>query len=177
MSPRSAGRVVRTAGPRRKTFWLSSADSVGTQGLAAGAVVLDQSFTEAQSSAFAPFTIVRTIGWFALRPDQNAADEDPFGAVGSMVVKGTALTAGIGSVPTPITEEADDGWFVYQAFIAGVMFGDSTGFADLTKVFHFDSKAQRKVEDGDAIVWTVENASSSHGLEYALKFRMLIKLH
>jgi len=44
-------------------------------------------------------------------------------------------------------------------------------------VFNFDSRGARKVEQGDAIVFTLENSDGAFGFEYWLQFRMLIKLH
>ena len=169
--------LVRASAPRRATDWLASADIDTGQALAAGAAILDQSFTSAQVNALGPLTITRTVGWIAIRTDQNAANEDPFGALGMMVVREQARVAGIASVPTPVTEEFDDGFFVYVPWISSIRFGSAIGFQDLMKVFHFDSRAQRKVTPDDSIVVTVENASAADGLTYFLKFRMLVKLH
>ena len=101
-------------GPRRKTMWIGSADETGWTSLAAATVILDQAFTGAQVSAFAPFTIVRSVGQLAVKGDQFAADEQATMAMGGMVVREAARVGGVGNVPTPITEILDDGWFLYQ---------------------------------------------------------------
>ncbi len=87
-----------------------------------------------------------------------------------------AVTAGIGSLPDPISDEAADLWFVHQTFIIGVMAGGANG-NQRGSVFQFDSKAMRKVEEGSSIGVIMVNAHVAHGLQFILKFRMLIKLH
>ena len=171
------GAVVgRVRAPRRQTQWLASADISGATTLATGAAILDQSFTQAQIQALGPLTIVRTRGEFWVTSDQASANETPFGAVGFMIVREQARAAGIASLPTPITEEFDDGFFVHQFFLSGVEAFSGVGF-DMQRFtrYSFDSKAQRKVSADDSIVVTVENASAV-GLIYVLKFRMLVKL-
>ncbi len=116
---------------------------------------------------------------FPARPchrSHQAAPEFPFGAIGGMVVQETARAAGIASLPTPISEEFDDQFFLYQGFFAGANSSAGTQI-DGIRVYPFDSKAQRRVESGQAVVFTVENASAGAGLFYTWKFRMLIKLH
>ena len=161
---------------RRKTEWIASADTTGNIALGANSVILDQSFSQAQNQAIGPFTIVRTRGILWVGTDQIAANEQPFGAMGMMVVREPARVAGIGSLPTPITDEFDDGFFVYQYW--GNMFELNAGASAVVHFdrYEFDSKAQRKVNSDDAIVVTLENASALHGAVYVLKFRMLLKL-
>ena len=113
-----------------------------------------------------------------VKSDQVAATEEPFGAMGMMVVRDQAATAGVGSLPTPIAEEFDDGFFVHQFWQAGMTFQSGVGFQSPSwTTYPFDSKAQRKVTADDAIVVTLENAAASHGVRFILKFRMLVKLH
>ncbi len=158
---------------RRATEWIGSADTTAWTNLAAGASIIDQALTGAQVSAISPFTVIRTVGLISVRSDQEVASEDVFGALGAMVVRETARAGGVGNVPTPITEESDDGFFLFQ-FVAT---SASPVEGHRAASFQFDSKAQRKVEDGDAIVWTVENSSAAAAMAYVLLFRMLIKVH
>ncbi len=164
-------RPIRSA--RRATEWIASADSASPQALGSASVLLDQDFTGAQVSLLSPFTITRTVGLLSVRGDQIGADEFPLMAMGGMVVQETARAAGVASLPTPIVEEGDDAWFLYVTATAA---SGTVNGAPVSQ-FHFDSRAQRKVEDGQAIVFVVENASSGFGIEYWLKFRMLIKVH
>jgi len=53
----------------------------------------------------------------------------------------------------------------------------NTSGAAAPGVWGFDSRAMRKVEDGQDIVSVAENASGSAGLTYVAKYRMLVKLH
>jgi len=164
--------------PRRATEWVASADiDVGTQ-LNGTAGVLDQSLTGAQVSLLAPFTIVRTVGFVAVKSDQVAATESFIGALGALVVTESARVAGVASIPTPVTEMSDEMWFLFQGFQGGIEFLDATGTQNGYRIFHFDSKAQRKVQDGEAIVFMLENgAASGVGLQFWLQFRMLLKTH
>ena len=169
-----ANRVIRSPSAvrgrsQRKTQWIGSSDSTATQTLLAGASVLDQSF-----AISTPRTVVRTRGALWVKSDQSAATEIPFGALGMSVVTQQAVAAGVASVPTPITDEGDDTFFLWQPFLAGMVFASAVGLnADMWFRYDFDSKAQRKVMDGTSIIVTLENASAADGLEYVIKFRQL----
>jgi len=163
-------------GRRRQTLWIGSADSTGVVAIAAGGVRLDGSLNAA-ALALRPFTIVRTRGWVFVKSDQEANTEVPFGAMGMSVVSDTAILIGITAIPTPITDESSDLFFMWQSFIADRSIISAIGFDDGGSVFHFDSKAMRKVEEGSDLAITLENASSTAGLSFITKFRILIKLH
>ncbi len=165
------------SGQRRKTEWGSSADVTAFAGLAAATTVLDQAFTAAQLTVVAPGTVIRTVGYIAVQSDQVAATERPFGAMGFAVVSEQARAAGVASLPAPINNEESDLWFVHQQFAASFRFVTAAGFSEELKIFEFDSRAQRKFVDGEAIVVVVENASATFAMNYVLKFRILFKLH
>ncbi len=158
---------------RRGTQWLFSADSTGTQAIGAGASVFDQSFAFAE-----PATIVRTRGTLWVASDQNAANEQPFGALGMAVVTDQAAAIGVTAIPTPITDEGSANFFLWIPWLADFRI-TSTFVAEFNTFqrYEFDSKAMRKVDDGDTAVVTLENASASDGMLYIVKFRMLVKLH
>jgi len=169
-------RPALRQGQRRKSIWIGSADSTAVTNLAAATAVLAQSFTGAQVSALGAFTIVRTRGVMYTKSDTVAAVEEPFGAMSMAVVDEAARSAGIASLNQPIDDESADQFFVYEQWFGG-NWSLAAGAADgRWYVQPFDSKAMRKVEDGQAIVQVVENASASHGVQFILKFRMLIKL-
>ncbi len=165
--------ATRRQGPRRATEWSASADVTGLTTLSAGGSLLDQSFTQAILADVVPATITRTVGFVTVRSDQIVAAEPLFGAVGFAVVSEQARAVGVTALPTPITEEPSDLWFAYQYFTG---FGGTVHGAPLS-TFHFDSRAQRKVVDGEAIVVMIESAVAGFAMEYAIKFRMLFKLH
>jgi len=168
-------QVVRqfSSGPRRMTQWAGSVDQVNATTLAAGAAVLDQSLSQATLGQLVPATVVRTRGSIWIASDQVSANEEAWGALGFAVVTEQARVAGVGSIPTPISEEANEQWFVWQPFLGYF----ATGQGATWHRHDFDSKAQRKVQEGDAIVVAIENASAAFGLQYVIKFRMLLKLH
>ncbi len=136
---------------KRETLWLASVDVMAFVALGGATVILDQVFTGAQVSSFAPFTITRTVGQLNIRSDQTGAAEQGTLGLGAMIVREPARAAGIASLPTPLSENVDDGWFVYQ--LGGWSGGPLEGSPIHT--YNFDSRAQRKVQDGDAIVWTL----------------------
>ncbi len=184
--PRIANRTSsfrgRSGGPARATKWVAGADPLAPIQLNAASVILAQSFTAAQlaSVAQAGGTIVRTRGILWVATDQLAATEDPVGALGMMVVRESARIAGVASVPTPVTDSPDDGFFVWQPWQAGMNFlqVDATGTlitGNLWKRYDFDSKAQRKFTADDAIVVTMENSNSTDGVLFMMQFRMLLK--
>ncbi len=97
---------------RRKTLWIASADVTGVTNLVAGATVLDQTFVADTGEPSLPWTIVRLRGSLYVASDQTATNEDAHGALGAIVVRDAAAAAGVGSIPTPVTEQSDEGWFM-----------------------------------------------------------------
>ncbi len=90
-----------------------------------------------------------------------------------------ALTVGITALPDPVTESSADFWFLYVPWATGVRIESvaeqSHSATTWSKVF--DSKAQRKVEEGEQLAGIMANASSAQGVEFQIQLRMLIKLH
>ncbi len=171
---RSSFSAGVTRGPRRKTLWFASVDETGTTPVAAGSVDFQGSLNAAALS-FRPFTIVRVRGLIHVCSDQTAAVEDPFGAFGIAVVSDQAVAAGVARLPSSIAEEFSDLWLVHQFVSTTWLF--LTSGAQSGNVFEFDSRAMRKVEDGMDVVSLFENANATHGIQYIVKYRMLIKLH
>ena len=166
---RSSAVAVR--GPRRKTEWFPSADITGFTTLGAATFVVSQSLT-AGELAKRPFTVVRTVGSIWITSDQVAASETPFGAVGFIVVSDKAVATGATAIPDPITQEGSDEWFTYTQFAAQ---GGPLSGRQISE-YKFDSRAMRKVEDGEDIVIVVSNAHATAGLDFGIKFRLLVKL-
>ena len=164
------------SGVKRATKWLGSATITDKTNLTAATAILDQAFTSAQIDVLAAAggTIIRTRGSLWVAPDTQAAVEQPFGALGMMVVREQARVAGVASIPTPVTESPDDGFFVHQWWQAGIHFGTAVAFTNLWSRYDFDSKAQRKFTGDDAIVVTLENGNATDAVDFILQFRMLI---
>ncbi len=161
---------------QRHTEWLGTPPSTGVTVLGAATSVLFGFFDTRDASNFfpGPFTIVRTRGLFSAQSDL-ATGGDPFGAFGFTVVSGEAFDAGIASIPTPYTENDEDRWFVNQFWQQiAINTGDARIYTQ--NVYPFDSKAMRKVNNGDVIVAIVENASATQGSHMLMDFRLLIKL-
>jgi len=123
-----------------------------------------------------PFTVTRTIGMLTVKSDQVAGLELAFGALGACVVSERANTTGITALPDPVTEVNADFWFLYQPW-ALVATSNALTRLDGTMQYSFDSRAQRKVEEGEQLIGIIANASSVHGANFYLSLRMLIKLH
>ncbi len=143
-------------------------------GVVAGAADLQASLNAA-ALAIRPFTIVRTRGLILVESDQIAANEQPFGAYGLAVVSDQAVAVGLTAVPTPYTDQFSDLWFMHQFWAAPWKFNTS-GAASQT-ILQFDSKAMRKVEDGQDVVAVFENGNTSFGCRYIAIWRMLVKTH
>ena len=179
MARRRGGGFPARSSVRRSSIWLASTVRTATQALAAGTSILDQSISGAQIQALGNGTIARTRGVLWVASDQVIAQEDPFGALGFMVVSETARAAGIGSIPHPGAVPESDQWFVHQFWKASmqVSVGAPTSLAggSFWSRYEFDSKAQRKVEDGQAIVVVLENTSATAGSRFLINFRMLYR--
>jgi len=117
-------------------------------------------------------TIRRTRGRFYVGADVGIL-ENQLGAWGGMVVTDIAAAAGAASLPGPITEANDDGWFMWEGFTQESI--SNTGGLPAF-VYEFDSKAMRRVEEGSQIVFMVENASATFGLSFSAAISVLTSL-
>ena len=159
---------------RRKTLWLGRQFSTAEIAVAANSFIVDSVLTTAEK-ALRPFTITRTIGLLSVRSDQTAASEIPFGAIGALLVSDKASALGATAIPDPVTFVADDYWFVYQAWVAYYIAGTQDQARQW--VMPFESKAQRKVQEGDDMLMMFANGSAAFGCQYTLNYRVLIKTH
>jgi len=174
---RKSGFITRDGRKRRETRWLAGL-STNTVAAAANNATLLTSLNAA-ALALRPFTVVRTRGFMYIRSDQNAASETYEMAYGEAVVSDQASAIGVTAVPTPTTDDGSDLWFVYERRGGEVAFSDATGIQSLQGIqpFAFDSKAMRKVEDGQDIVSVQESSALSAGAQLLVYSRSLIKLH
>ena len=105
-------------------------------------------------------TLVRTRGFCNLFLNATSTVSGGFvGAVGIGIVSDQAFTAGIASVPTPITEIGWDGWLWYHSFslqaITATEADGSNAFANVEKII-IDSKSMRKIGDNETLFGAVE---------------------
>ena len=176
MARNRSGRIFRGGRQVRETRWLDLTPTSVALGAASTASLLFSLTTE--ELALRPFTVVRTRGVFHCVSDQEGADELEAVSVGFAVVSDQAIAIGVTAVPTPETDRSSDLWYVYESIINRFQFVSGAGFETNAGQTHpFDSKAMRKVEDGQDVAVVVETAATSSGAIVTLGARMLIKLH
>ncbi len=115
----------------------------------------------------------RTRGRISVSSDQSAVMEQQTWALGFIVVTDVALAVGVASLPGPVTQANDDGWFVWES---GVQISGWTAGGNVTHSilapYDFDSKAMRKVEEGYAVAVVAENGGPD-GMEIQINFSLL----
>ncbi len=175
---RKSGYVRRHGVMRRETLWFTGV-AANTTLAASGAAAIVTSLNAA-ALALRPFTIIRTRGRIGITSDQGAATEIQDAAYGLCVVSDEAVAVGVTAVPTPTASSGSDLWFTYMRLMGRLTVdtnvgSDAQGLADVQEV---DSKAARKVEEGQDVVEVVESdAGISFGCIVRSFSRMLIKLH
>ncbi len=118
-------------------------------------------------------TVRRTRGVVSVASDQGAAFEDQSGAFGMIVVSDLAIAAGIVSIPSPVANGNDDGWFVWQPFVQGGAAG-SSGHTSVE--WEFDSKGMRRVQEGFTVAIVAENNHPTFQLELSFAVSVLTSL-
>ncbi len=118
-------------------------------------------------------TVLRTVGEIVTASDQFAVTEEQIGAFGMIVVNDVAAGVGVGSVPGPMTNGADD-WFVYQPLIQFLAVPTSVGVeAQFGTVHQVNSKAKRIVSEGRLIAFVVENLHATDAFNIIWNLRVL----
>ncbi len=115
-------------------------------------------------------TILRSVGMLSVVSDQAGVHEEQRGALGICLATDTAITAGVASLPGPITEGSDDGWMLYVPIAqSGAIATD--GMASYS--YPFDSRAKRILQPGYSFAIVVENDHASHAFKVQLVIRIL----
>ncbi len=114
-------------------------------------------------------TVRRTRGMISVRSDA-AVLESQLGALGFVRVNDLAIAAGAASIPGPVTDASDDGWFVWEPFGQHLNGG---GGMPVSVQYPFDSRAMRTVDEGFGLAVMIENAHPTEGLEVALSLSLL----
>ncbi len=175
---RKSGFVPRPGGRKRETQWLEL-PTISFVLASANTPALLLSLTTAEK-ALRPFTIMRTRGSFLTVSDQSIATEYFDTAIGGCVVSDQAVAIGVTAVPTPTTDRASDLWFLYEETKGLFEFLTAAGFQERQgpgATQTFDSRAMRKVEEGQDVIIVAENSGESGGATTRLSGRQLIKLH
>ena len=176
MARRTARTFLRGGRQVRESLWIGLGANVASLAAASSATILNS--LNAAALALRPFTIVRSRGFFGIRSDQIAADENYDVALGFAVVSDQALAAGITAVPTPHTDIGSDLFYVYEALMGRFEFSSAVGIEqNLLTWVHYDSKAMRRVNDDQDISFVVETSAVSSGAMVHHSGRFLVKLH
>ncbi len=163
----------RSGRARRSTQWLE-VELVASSQASIGGVILN-SLTTAEK-ALRPFTIVRTHLSVLLSSDQVAADEFQVAGLGVAVVSDQAAAIGITAVPTPLTDLESDLWLFHQ-IVSTFSTASANGGSGALWSKEFESKAMRKVEEGQDVIVVSEFSALGDGWTMITGGRVLIKLH
>ena len=184
----SGFRTTRARSSRRKVSWtLGPQTGVdgASQGISASSSVIA---TGGAAVIEEGITLVRTRGDLNLFLTSATTAGDGFhGAFGIAVVTDQAFTAGILSVPTPITEESWNGWLYHRYFslFAGGTIAAATAAQQADQVngtsaalhIEVDSKAMRKLNVDQTLYAVIEVVElGAAGMDWAFNSRMLMKL-
>ncbi len=112
-------------------------------------------------AGFAHETAVRVVGSWAANPTAIGCV-----AIGLCVVTDRAFTAGIASMPDPITDIGDDIWMFIDALAVPA--------AVASEQRRFDSRAMRRVEEGNRLVLIAAQTSAAV-TDFAVYMRVLSK--
>ena len=166
----------RSSSPRRESLWVDLGASA-TNLTAAGATLILSA--NAALLAMRPFTIVRTHMIWELSSDQVVATEVYSAAIAAAVVSDQAVGIGVTAVPTPITDQGSDLFFMWDAAIGKYEFHSDVGVQEVGILCDIDSKAMRRVNDDQDVVFVIENAAAigTDGSTLRALGRMLVKLH
>ncbi len=163
MATRVRRPLVRARSRKAPGSWARTI-SLGTQTVAAATKVQISNFVLSNQSINE--TIRRTRGRLWIGSDQNVASEEFVGAFGMIKASDISRAAGAASLPGPVTEKDDDGWFVWEPLAGKVVFSTAIGFAPRAfYAYDFDSKAMRRIEEGFGVAVMFENASATLGLQ------------
>ena len=173
---RKSGFIRRAGVMRRENLWFFQPMAITTLAAANSAAIV--TVLNAAALALRPFTVVRTRGIMHLRSDQSAASENYIASLGFAVVSEQAADIGITAVPTPETDRGSDLWFVFESLAGRFEVTTDIGRVEQGIWRDVDSRAMRKVEDGQDLVQVVENSAlSAAGSTMTTGFRQLVKLH
>ncbi len=149
---RQKGGFRRSRGPRRRTGW-----EAGTGGTTVTEFsTLTPAFIgNAVVALLDGLTLLRTRGFLKIVQIAGAtANDGMVGAFGIGIATTAAITAGIGSVPTPITEQEWEGWLYWQGFSVSTITateGDGVNAVARVQEFIIDSKAMRKIDENESL--------------------------
>ena len=158
-------RMARRPVVRKQINWSWAGIATTPTTVAASTKVLLASFV--LSTAFDE-TITRVRGHMSVTSDQAATPQEVRGALGFVRVTDRAVAAGAASIPGPITDIDDDGWFVFVPVAS-----HGARVSNANPEYAIESKAQRIIREGEVSAVMYENASSLDGVIVTLTLRFL----
>ncbi len=171
---RRSGLVLRGGRQRRDTLWGFTTTLTATISAAQGVTITHSA--SAGLLALRPFTVVRhRLNWY-VRSDVLTGGELWGAAIGGCVVSDQASAIGVTAVPTPITDQGSDLWYFYDESYG--RFGGTT-VEEVGRQSKIDSKAMRRVEEGEDLIIVAETPGSGMSVSATMIIggRFLIKLH
>ena len=164
---------------RRLTSWeLGPGDATQMSISATGPVIMGQFITATQDG----LTIIRIRGAASFFLASGSVAGSGFaGAFGIGMTTVTALATGVTAVPTPITEQAWDGWLFWMPIFCHTLtatLADGVNAAASVMNFEVDTKAMRKLTIEDAIYasYEAEVETGVASLRGQFDSRSLVKL-
>ncbi len=159
----------RRGGLRQRTDWTRTVFTAETV-IPAATKVLMVSYVPLESEV----TVRRSIVSMNIRSDQAAATELQVGALGMHVANDNAIAAGAASLLGPSTDRSDDAWFLWAPIMQAYVFGSAVGFENAGgRLYSVDSRAQRRIQEGQSIAVMVENAHATHAFSILLGISVL----
>jgi len=157
--------VRRRPGPRRAKVWVS-ADSTALIALPPSTVAVQTLTTEAVLESQGKPTIARIRGTWVATHDHSAASATSslYVAMGITVVSTKSVTAGVASLPTPITN-SEWPWMFWDMYKVGTETVTAVGFQQTNSLDNrtVDCKAMRKVPPASTLVAVFETGPALEG--------------
>ena len=165
--PRPATRTQR-----RKTVWIGTANTVHVN-VGSTLSLIHSSFDPSSLSMLAP-TVARVRGLLRVAPQVWTADLDYSGAFGLAIVSDEAFVAGAASIPRPHDDDDWGGWILHGYYSGHIEAMAVDAGSLLQTQYVLDSKAMRKVEINETLVWMIESQAAA--VTVALQARVLMML-
>ncbi len=177
MASRSDGRHRFPQSQRRRTGWEEGTGGTTLLNL----TTTTPSFVgQALGIQTDGLTLVRTRGYFKIVMQLAASLGDGMtGAFGIGLASTAAVAAGIGSVPTPITEQNWEGWLYWHGFsVEAITASESNWGNEVLDVAEIDSKAMRKIDSDMSFYAAIEIGTETGAVTAIVHHdsRMLFKL-
>jgi len=167
---------------RRKTQWGGFGDSAGNPAIPAwvptaiaSPAIISQAITKQGTTGIVDeeITITRMIGRVGVTIDVATAGARGAVAIGCLVARNEAITAGVASLPS-VEDDPDSDWLYYGVFpVLNPATADTDGPLSMYFV-DFDVRGQRVVRNGESPVWIAE--AQTIGCEAYVGGRYLVKL-